>query len=73
MLAFEVLIEELIQLFLLDWGQRVDLGAEVVGIQYELDGMVPLLLIRQLVKRLLSKIISELLIWLGHYIFKAGQ
>jgi len=29
--GFEVLIEELIQLFLLDWGQRVDFGAEVVG------------------------------------------
>ena len=49
-LAFEVLVEEFVQLFLLNWGQGVDLGAEVVGIWYEFDGMAPLLLIRQFIK-----------------------
>src|SRR5882724_2515655 len=49
--GFEVLVEEFIQLFLLDC-QGVDLGAEVVGIWFKLDGMVPLLLIRQFIKGL---------------------
>ena len=73
MLAFEVLIEEFIQLFLLDQGQWVDLGAEVVGIQYEFDGMVPLLPIGQFNKGLLGKNISEFLEQLWNYVFKAGQ
>jgi len=72
-LAFEVLIKELVQLFLLDWGQRVDFGAEVVGIWCKLYSMVPLLLIGQFIKGLLSENISKFLAWLGHYIFKMGQ
>jgi len=57
-------------LFLFDWGQGIDLGAEVVGIQYEFDGIVPLLLIMQFVEGLLGKNISEFLVWLGHYVFE---
>jgi len=65
-LDFEVLIEEFIQLFLLD----IDFGAEVVGIWYEFNGMVPLLPIGQFIKRLLSENISEFLVRLVHYVFK---
>ena len=72
-MAFEVLVEELVQLFLLDQGQRVDFWAEVVGIPYQFDGMIPLLPIRQFVKSFLGKNISEFLVQLGHYIFKVGQ
>jgi len=38
-LAFEVLVEELVQLFLLNWGQRVDFGAELWASGMEFDGM----------------------------------
>jgi len=31
-IGFEVLIKELVELFLLDQGQKVDFGAEIVGI-----------------------------------------
>jgi len=72
-LDFEVLVEELVQLFLLYWSQRVDFCAEVAGIWYQFDGMIPLLPIGQFIKRLLGKNVSEFLVWLGHYIFKAGQ
>jgi len=37
-------------LFLLDWGQRIDFGTEIVGIWHEFNGMVPLLLIRKFMK-----------------------
>ena len=70
MLALEILIEEFIQLVLLDWDQGIDLGAEVVGIWYEFDGMVPLLLIGKLIERL-SENVLEFLIWFGHYVFEA--
>jgi len=72
-LALEVLIKKFIQLFLLNWGQGVDLGAEVVNIQYEFDGMVPLLPIGKFFKGLLGGDISEFLEWLGHYVFEACQ
>ena len=42
-LALKILVEEFIQLFLLEWGKRVDLGAEVVGIWNKFNGVVPLL------------------------------
>jgi len=70
-LALEILVKEFIQLFLLNWGQRVDFGAEVVGIQHKFNGVVPLLLIRKFIKGLLSENISEFLVWLRHYVFKA--
>ena len=56
MLGFEIFIKEFIQLFLFDQGQGIYLGAEVVGIQYKFNGMVPLLLIRQFIKDSLVKI-----------------
>jgi len=58
-------------MFLLDQSQRVDFGTEVVGIWYEFDGMVPLLLMGQFVKGLLGENVSEFLVQLGHYVFKA--
>jgi len=69
-LALEILVEESIQLFLLNWGQRIDFGTEIVGIQHEFNSMVPLLPIRQFIKGLLSKDVSELLVQLRHYVFK---
>src|SRR5882724_3512577 len=68
--GFEILIEEFVQLFLFDLGQGIDLGAEVVGIWYKFDGMVPLLPIRQFIKGLLGENVLEFLVWLGHYVFK---
>ena len=70
MLASEILIEEFIQLFLLNQGHGIFLGAEVVGIQYKFDSMVPLLLIRQFIEGLLGENILEFLVWLGNYVFK---
>ena len=70
-MALEILIEEFVQLFLLNWGQRIDFGAEIVGIQHKFNGVVPLLLIRQFIEGLLSKDILELLVWLRDYVFKA--
>ena len=50
----------------------VDLGAEVGGIGYELNGMIPLLLIWQFIKCLFGEDVSEFLIGLGDYVFKAS-
>src|SRR5882724_10580502 len=72
-LATKIFIQKLVQLFLFDWRKGVDLGAEVGGIGYKLDGMIPLLPIRQFVKCLFGKGVSEFLIRLGDYVFKASQ
>ena len=70
-LALEILIKEFIQLLLFDWCQRVEFGAEVVGIWHKFNGMVPLLLIRQFIKGLLRENVSEFLLQLRHYVFEA--
>src|SRR5882724_11168546 len=71
MSALKVLFKELIQLFLLDWCQRVHLRAKHLSIRYEFNGMVPFLTIWEFVKGLFGKDVFELLVRLGHYIFKA--
>ena len=60
-------------MFLFNWGQGIDLGAEVTGIWYKFDGMVPLLLVWQLVEGLLGENISEFLVQFGHYVFETCQ
>src|SRR5882724_11687070 len=71
MSALKVLFKELIQLFLLDWRQRVYLYAKHLSIQYEFNGMIPFLMIWEFIEGLFGKDIFELLVRLGHYIFEA--
>src|SRR5882724_8060274 len=71
MSALKVLFKELIQLFLLDWRQRVHLHAKHLSIQYEFNGMVPFVTIWEFVKGLFGKDVFELLVRFGHYIFEA--
>src|SRR5882724_10862314 len=70
MSALKVLFKELIQLFLLDWLQRVYLCAKHLSIWYEFNGMVPCLPIWEFVEGLFGEDVFELLVRLGHYIFK---
>src|SRR5882724_11135262 len=71
MSALKVLFKELVQLFLLDWRQRVHLRAKHLSVQYEFNGMVPFLTIWEFVEGLFGKDVFELLVSLGHYIFEA--
>src|SRR5882724_10582301 len=71
MSALKVLFKELVQLFLLDWHQRVYLRAKHLSVWYEFNGMVPFLTIWEFVEGLFGEDIFELLVRLGHYIFEA--
>ena len=70
MSALKVLFKELVQLFLLDWCQRVHLHAKHFSILYEFNGMLPFLTIWEFVEGLFGEDVFELLVRLGHYIFK---
>src|SRR5882724_11073580 len=71
MSALKVLLKELVQLFLLDWRQRVLLCAKHLSIWYEFNGMVPFITIWEFVEGLFGEDVFELLVRFGHYIFKA--
>src|SRR5882724_2954924 len=71
MLALKVLFKELVQLFLLDWRQRVHLHAKHLSVWYEFNGMVPFLAIWEFVEGLFGEHVFELLVRFGHYIFEA--
>ena len=71
--AFEVLFKEVIQLLLFDWGQGVDFSAECLTIRDKFNCVVPLLLIQEFIKGLLSKDVSELSVGLKNYVLKACQ
>jgi len=55
MSAFEVLIKEVIQLLLLNWGQGVDLGTECLRVQDEFYGVIPFILIQEFIIGLFGK------------------
>ena len=69
--AFEVLLEEVIQLLLFDQGQGIDFSAEHLSIGDQFNGVVPLLPIRELIKGLLSEDVPELSVGIRHYFLKA--
>ena len=69
--CFEVLFEEVIQLLLYDQGQGVDFGVEFLSVRDKFNGMVPLLLLWELIKGLLSEDISELLVGPWHNVLEA--
>jgi len=69
-LAFEVLVEEVDQLFLLDQGQGVDLGTECLIIWDEFYGMVPFLLFWEFIEGLLDEDILELMVGFGYYVLE---
>ena len=70
MLAFEVLIQEVIQLLLLDWGQGVDLGTEHLRVQDVFYGMIPFLPIWEFIKGFFGKDIFEFLVGFGYYVLE---
>src|SRR5882724_6502487 len=72
-LATKIFVQKLVQLFLFDWRKGVDLGAEVGGIGYKLDGMIPLLLIRQFIKCHFGEGVLEFLVGLGDYVFEVSR
>src|SRR5882724_6934949 len=51
----------------------VDLSAEHLGIRYKFNSVVPLLPIRQFIKRLFGKHIPEFLVPFGYNVFEMGQ
>ena len=66
-LALKIFIQELIQLFLFDWRQGVDLGAEFGGIGYQLNGVIPRFQFGSLLNASLAKMSLEFLIRFGDY------
>jgi len=73
MLAIEVLIKEVIQLFLLNQGQGVDLGTEQLRVWDKFYGMVLFLLIWEFIKGFLGEDILVLPVGFGHYVLKVHQ
>jgi len=69
-LSFKVIIQEVSQLLLLDWGKGVDLGTECLRVQYEFDGMVPFLMIQEFNKGFFGEDVLELLVGFGYYVFE---
>ena len=70
-MSFKVIIQEVSQLLLLDWGKGVDLGTECLRVQYEFYGVVPFLPIQEFIKGFFGEDILELLVGFGYYVLEA--
>ena len=70
MLALEVLIQEVIQLLLLNWGQGVELCTECLRVQDVFYGVVQFLPIWEFIEGLFGEGILELLVGFGYDILE---
>ena len=68
--TFEVLIQEVVQLLLINWDKGIDLGTEHLRVWENFYGMVSFLLIWEFIEGFFGEDILELLVWFGYHVLK---